>query len=89
MLLLGQYLEDTRFTIPADHDAPNCILSLADYTGILSRWLLWLSKMVFDVVYHTGIKHQAVNGLPQLPTILKSLHYALLLVSSYVRQHRT
>lgn len=65
-LLLGPYLEFSRFKIPTVHDALRSILTVAGASGKLVKWCLRLSKFVRNVGHRPGIRHQAADALLRL-----------------------
>lgn len=67
-LILGTYLEENWFTIHTDLDCQKWMLDLADARGRLARRRRRLSDFEFDVVHRVGIKHQAADVLPRMPT---------------------
>lgn len=68
LTLLRPYLGGTRFKIPTDHEVLWWILTNAEATGKLARWILKLSEFTVDTVYRTGVKHQAGDALWYLKT---------------------
>lgn len=64
----GPYLEGSRLTVHADHDAHNWILNFMENTGVLARWQLGLPEFEFDIVHCMGIKQQEDDALSRPKT---------------------
>lgn len=61
-------LEGNGLTFRTDYDCLKYILNLAETTGRLACWRLYLSKFGSDIVRRAGTKDQAANALSSMPT---------------------
>lgn len=68
VLLLRSILEGNWFTICSDHVLRKWILNLSDICSRLAQWRIRLLRFSSNVVYSTGIEHQAADALFRLPT---------------------
>ena len=57
------YLHGTKFTVITDHSALVWLMSVADPTGRLARWSLYLQAYQFDIVHRKGRVHSNVDAL--------------------------
>lgn len=71
-MLLLSYIEGTRLKIRPNQDALKGMLNLSNATVKLEQWCLRLSRMEFEGVHRTGIKHQAADAWSQIPAAAES-----------------
>lgn len=63
MLLLRSYLGPSRVIILTDHDTLRWFLASTDTSGKVTKWLLRLFELYFEIVHRAGVKKHAADAL--------------------------
>lgn len=68
LLLLGECLGGTQFTVYTDDVPLNGILNLAEAAGKQACWGLRMLEFDLEIVYREGIKNQTINAISSIET---------------------
>jgi hypothetical protein len=67
------YLYGSKFTIITDHSALSWLMNIADPTGRLARWSIYLQVYEFEIIHRKGKKHTNVDMLSRPVLQINSL----------------
>lgn len=62
------YLYDNPFDLITDHSALQWLFNIKKPIGLLYRWSVRLSVYTYNVIHHSGLKHQHVDALSRAPS---------------------
>lgn len=65
---IQRYLAYERFKNFKDHAALNWLLKIADPSGRLKNWRLYIAEFDFEVKYKTGKENEQAEDLSRLAT---------------------
>jgi len=63
---LHHYLYGKKFLVITDHSALKWLMNIAEPTGRLMRWSLFLQCYDFEVLYRAGVVHQNADALSRI-----------------------